>query len=248
MTKQIWTIIERANEFIPNSDLFIRDDEFHYLANVLRLKVADEIAITNCSGVKALAKVEAITKKEAKLHILKVAIQKQARQRVRLFLALPKPSTLEEIVACVSEMGLDELHIFRTEKCASKAPVKIEKLERISQEAVRVSKSAFCTKIFVYENLFEKLEIENGVNLFCDESHVYENKPASPILKVLQEKYDAQKNVNIIIGPEASFTEEERIFIYKNFNCTAVSLGNNILRVPNAVYSALAVALAVAAI
>ena len=244
--KQLWTILVEQDEFISNTAVTLKEDELHYIANVLRLKVGDDVEITNCRGLKCLAKIEVFTKKEAKLVILNVLTQKKTSPEIHLYLALPKPSTLEEVIASVSEMGLDEIHIFRSEKCASKAPVKLEKLERISNEAVRISKSAFSTKVFSYETMQDvflkrKLQLENGLNLFCDESHVYENKVTNSLLKILQEKFNPQQNINIFIGPEASFSSIERDFIFNHLNCCAVSLGDNILRVPNAVYSAFSI-------
>lgn len=242
--KQVWTIIDLAGEFIPETEIIIEGDEFHYLANVLRLKVGDEIEINNCQGIKASAKVIMITKKEAKCLILQRYQMQKMYPEIHLYLALPKPSTLEEIVASVSEMGLDEIHIFRTAKCSSKAPVKLEKIQRIANEAVRISKSAYSAKVFSYENMSDfykkrRTDLENGLNLFCDESDFGANK----IMNLLLEEFTQKKDIHLIIGPEASFSSVERDFIYKSFNCFPVLLGNNILRVPTAVYSALALAL-----
>lgn len=245
--KQIWTVIVEQNNFKSNENIIIKGDEFHYLVNVLRLKVGDKIEITNCEGYKCLAEIIEINKKEIHLVTLSMTLQKPNQPEVHLYLALPKPSTLEDVVASVSEMGLDEVHVFRSERCVSKAPVKVEKLQRISNEALRISKSAYSTAIFSYENMKEmfdkqKILLESGLNLFCDEAHVYENKVTNALLKILQEKFNSTQHINIFIGPEASFSEREREFILKNLkDCYSVSLGNNILRVPNAVLSALAI-------
>ena len=80
--------------------------------------------------------------------------------------------------------------------------------------------------------------------IFCDESHIYEGKIKNSIYKEIQLNYKPEfDEICILIGPEASFSENERKFIQKNINCISVSLGNNILRVPNATCSALGVAI-----
>ncbi len=252
--KQVWTIIYDSTllsfPVYPQGatgesskhmqSIVITDEEYHYIAKVLRLQAGDEIDITNCQGVKSFGKIESITKKEVKVHILNSSLQDKFLPEIHLYLAMPKPSTLDEVVSAASEMGVDEIHIFRTEKCASKAPIKLDKLERMSKEAVRVSKSAFSAKVFYYNSLEElitkrKSYLSSGLNLFCDESHIYENKIQNSLLKIAQEKMTKQKPVHLIIGPEASFSDAEREFIHKNIECSDVSLGNNILRVPNAV-------------
>jgi 16S rRNA (uracil1498-N3)-methyltransferase len=241
--KQTWTILCKEKNLNENEIICIDNEEFHYLSNVLRLKLEDKVEITNCHGEKGIGIISFINKKEAKIKIEKVEINHQEKPYIHLYLGLPKPSTLEETISSLSEMGLHELHIFRTEKCVSKAPIKLDKLKRISDEATRISKSSFSTKIFYYENIHElfnnrKLYFEIGLNLFCDESHVHEKKIANSLLNVFQAKFNSQEYINLFVGPEASFSEKERDYIFKNLNCDPVSLGHNILRVPNAVYSA----------
>ena len=244
--KQAWTLIQDVEKFNINTYIIIVDDELHYLSRVLRLAVGDSVEITNCQGTKAFGEINSITKKECSIKIKDVNEENLKLKKVHVCLALPKPSTLEDLVAIVSEMGLEELHLFRTEKCASKAPVKLDKLQKISNEAVRISKSSFSTKIFYYESkeellLKSKNFLENGLNLFCDESHVYENKVTNSLLGVLKNNYNNQENINIIVGPEASFSDTERQWIEEKIKPYSVSLGQNILRVPNAVSAAFSV-------
>jgi RsmE family RNA methyltransferase len=244
--KQLWSIILPDTKFYPQSEILLKDDEFHYLSKVLRLNVNEEIEINNCSGFKAKAIIQSISKKEATIFISEVNEEKKQEPTIKLYLAMTKPSTLEEIVLSASEMGLAEMHIFRSDKCASKAPLKTDKLQKISHEATRISKSAYSTQLYFYDSLKELFEkeknnIENGFNLFCDENHVYEKTVSHGLLKTLQDKYFQSKNIQYLVGPEASFSAQEREFILKYFNAHSVSLGPNILRVPTAVCSSLGV-------
>lgn len=246
--KQMWTILSSLPKFHGQQEVVLKEAELHYLTNVIRLQIGDFIELTNGLGYKASAQILSISKKEAKLVIEHVEQQNSLSPKICVFLALPKSSTLEELVSSASEMGLDEIHIFRTEKCASKAPVKLEKLQRLSLEALRVSKSALCTQVYCYDNFNsfltqQKNKIDNGINLFCDETN--SSSGENSFLKVLMNNFNPQKNIHIIIGPEGSFSLKERDTILKNIYCRPVSLGSNILRVPNAVYSALAIALQV---
>lgn len=247
--KQSWTII--SNELNYNSDfLTIKNDEHHYAFHVLRIKENDKIEITNCRGIKASAIVTSANKKEFSIEIQKISLYQKPKPEINLWLAMPKPTTLDEVIASASEMGASQIHVFKSEKAASKAPLKIEKAKQLSNEATRISKSSFSSEIFYYENLenFYKQHIlgsqSKKIILFCDECHVYEGKIKNSIFKEIQSHYKKDiDEICILIGPEASFSDSEREFIQKKLNCVAVSLGSNILRVPNATASALGVAI-----
>ncbi|BBH54186.1 RsmE family RNA methyltransferase [Fluviispira sanaruensis] len=243
--KQSWTLIQ-ADLSKAQSEVILKDDEHHYAFHVLRLSSGDEVEITNCKGLKAIGCIESANKKSISIKINKVTEVKKSAPEIHLWLAYPKPATLEEVVSSASELGVDHIHIFKADKSAVKSPIKIEKMERISQEAVRISKSAFAAKISCYNNLIELFQKNVNINnknrliLFCDESHIYEGKIQNSIYTVLREHFKKDlEEICLLIGPEASFSDKERLFIHETLTKHSVSLGNNILRVPSAVLSAL---------
>lgn len=242
--KQIWTLITPQQAFEECGEVWISGDEHHYAAHVLRLSVGDVVELTNCKGGKATGIIQKISKKDLLISIEKVEHGHERQPRIKLWLAMPKPSTLEEVVATASELGVSEIHVFKSDKCAVKSELKKEKLQRISDEAVRISKSAFSAKIFEQPGLnsLSAFSVDSAVTLFCDESHVYENKITNSLFQVLQEKAHLNiQNIHILVGPEASFSDQERQFILETLHATPVSLGWNILRVPTAVTVAVGV-------
>lgn len=247
--KQLWTIICKNLEF--NSKLLtIIEHEHHYMYHVLRLKEGEVVNITNCQGLKANGIILTANKKEILIEVEKICLAEKLKPEINLWIAMPKPTTLNEVIANSSEMGVSNIHIFKSEKSISKAQLKIEKLQQLSDESTRVSKSAYAAKIHNYESLenFYSQHILKTKSIklvfFCDESHVYENKIQNSIFREIQRcfNHDVQE-ICVLIGPEASFTAKEREFIQNNINCVSVSLGNNILRVPNAVLSSIGVAI-----
>ncbi|MGY3802763.1 RsmE family RNA methyltransferase [Pigmentibacter ruber] len=247
--KQLWTFI--SHELNLNSKtISLKENEHHYAFHVLRIAEADAVEVTNCKGIKAKGVVEKSSKKEVVIKIVEIIVEEISKPKVALILAYPKPATLEEVVSSASELGVNEIHIFKADKSATKAPIKLEKLKIVSDEAVRISKSSYSAELFAYENLtsvVEKLELKKNKEnliLFCDESHVYEGKITNSILSKLNENFqNNMQNIYIIIGPEASFSDSERSILTNKVQAIPVSLGNNILRVPNAVLSALGVVL-----
>ena len=247
--KQTWTIISKELEQ-NNKFLTIKNDEHHYAYHVLRIKEGDEVEVTNCQGLKGEGIVTSSNKKEISIEIQKVHSFQKSKPDINLWLAMPKPTTLDEVIANSSEMGANQIHIFKSEKAASKAPLKIDKAIHMSNEATRISKSPFASSIYYYDSLEKfynqhiSLSKSKKLVLFCDESHVYEGKIKNSIFKEIQSHFKKEiDEICILIGPEASFSESERSFIQKNLTCIPVSLGSNILRVPNATASALGVAI-----
>lgn len=247
--KQSWTIISKDLK-ITDSVLNIKNDEHHYAYHVLRIKEGDIIEVTNCQGLKAEGLVTFANKKALSIHIQKVYSYQKTKPEINLWLAMPKPATLDEVISNSSEMGASHIHIFKSEKAASKAILKIEKIRHLSDEATRISKSPYSSEISYYESLenfytqYFLVSKSKKLVLFCDECHVYEGKIKNSIFKEIQSHYKKEMDeICILIGPEASFSDKEREFIQKNLNCVPVSLGSNILRVLNATASALGVAI-----
>lgn len=240
--KQTWTLITREQDLQIGAPLLFEGDEFHYAAHVLRLQVGHAVCVVNGLGTKAHGEVTHISKKNVTVTLNHVTHATFPAPHIHVCLALPKPSVLEDVVFQCSEMGVFAVHLFPGDKSAFKGAPKQEKLERASCEALRVSQSAFCTRIFTYESLehFYELHLSDNktqsMTFFCDESHVYANTAGVSLVQhITQHVSHPPREINLLLGPEASFSERERAFILAQTNCTAVSLGKNILRVPTAV-------------
>ncbi len=243
--KQCWTILSDELN-IESENITLKDQEHHYACNVLRLKNNDSVEITNCYGLKATGIIVNVNKKELKIKILAINKHAAIQPVIHLWLAMPKLSTAEDVIAMSSEMGVSQIHIFKSEKSFTKSPLKMEKAIQLSREATRISKSAFASEIFYYASMnefYEQNEVQKNSKqliLFCDESHIYEGKIQNSILKILQNNFTPEtKEICILIGPESSFSNKERAFILNNIPSLPVSLGPNLLKVPNAVASAL---------
>lgn len=251
--KQTWTLIVPQVELHEGASLTLEENEFHYAAHVLRLKVGDAVCVVNGCGAKAHGSIASISKKNMMVALNQVTHTSVFKPHINVCLALPKPSTLEEVVFQCSELGVHAVHIFPGEKSAFKSALKLDKLERASHEAMRISQSAFCSRILSYENLehFYEHHMRDTktpkINFFCDESHIYAGQPGVSLVQHLAQHLSLLPNcaeINLLLGPEASFSERERKFILAQKNCAVVSLGRNILRVPTAVCVAVGAILA----
>lgn len=232
--KQTWTIVLYERPLHLHDTVLISGDEFHYLINVLRFKTNDTVAVSNGAGIKATGMITTLRKKECEVHITQLSYIPPAKPHRHLILAQLKQSALEEAVCAASEIGIHAIHIFPSERTFSKQPVKLEKLQRISNEAIRISKSAYGASIHVYNSLDEcvhtlQKEWDKICFLFCDEDS------QTPILEFTSKKYEHMTAICPIVGPEASFSLQERQKILNLPGCFSVSLGQNILKAQTAV-------------
>ena len=237
--KQSWRLFV-SGAGVAGDVLTLGEDEHHYAFHVLRLQAGEHIEVGDGRGFVADAVLTRVDKKGAEVSLLVVRPERRAACRVTLFLAQPKPSTLEEVVALVSELGVARVVVFRSRRCQGKAPAKLEKLQRLSFETLRVTKGFRATEVVIVDTA-AALEIEHaaaGRLFLCDETPQSEgNDLASAIARA------PEGDVGIIVGPEASFTIDERSEFQRK-GALPVSLGPLILRVPTAVAYAASVVLA----
>jgi len=256
-SKQMWTFIvpEPSASYVVGEVMHLPPDEHHFAFNVLRLHVGEEVWLTNCEGVKARGKIVSLDKKSGRVVLDEIFSFRRARPTVELYVGLTKLTTLEQIVSDASEMGVDAIHIIKTQKCAHRGHVKLDKYQKLSQEAVRISKIPFCAKLFYYEEFQSFMAHYGSLNskerlFFCDEELSRVENSQDPhsvgrslhLLEVLQKNPPLfDEKISIFIGPEASFSKEERDAICAIPHMVPVSLGPHILRVPTAVCASLGV-------
>ncbi|MCA2961511.1 MAG: 16S rRNA (uracil(1498)-N(3))-methyltransferase [Silvanigrellales bacterium] len=240
-SKQTWRLFTTCAAAVGERVL-LPGDEHHYAHHVLRLGVGERVEVGDHSGFVATAVITRCDKKGIEVEIEEILVERAFPCQVTLFLALPKPSTLEEVVGLAAEMGVSSLVVFRTQRCQSKAPVKVEKLERASQESLRISKAFRAPTLRVVEDFgaLQGLIASCGPAFLCDESSQRMGDDLGSALRGLPK--ESATNIALIVGPESSFEpwERERFLAW---GAKSVSLGPLVLRVPTAVAYALGVAM-----
>lgn len=239
--KQTWRLFLKSAVAVGER-AWLPEEEHHYAHHVLRLGVAERVEVGDGAGFVASAVIIRSDKKGTEVEIEEVVPEPTFPCPITLFLAQPKPSTLEEVVGLSAEMGVSNIVVFRSHRCQSKAPVRIEKLERTSREALRITKAARAPAVSYYDDftglklLFERM----GPVFLCDESA---EAPGSDFGSMLRNaKAEAIPRLAILIGPEASFDVAERA-CFVEWGARPVSLGPLILRVPTAVAYAVGAAM-----
>jgi 16S rRNA (uracil1498-N3)-methyltransferase len=217
---------------IKDKNFTIENEQFHYLSNVRRFSVGDEINIFDGLGNSYKARIDIIDKKSMKGTILSSKTLVLPNKKISLYTAIPKGERFDWLIEKASEIGISKIVpvIYVRSVVRELSNNKTERYKKISISASSQSWRADIMTIETsvkFNEIAEKLSAEDTLNILPWESEEEKN-----ILSILNENKD-KKNINIFIGPEGGFDKTEIDIALKN-NFKTVTLGKNILRVETA--------------
>ena len=195
-----------------------------------------------------------------KLSIEEKTIANELPVNINLYQGISKSDKFEFIIEKSVELGVHSITPLSTEYCVAKieekkSEKKIDRYNKISKSAAEQSKRHIIPR--VYEPIDYKMMIKNISTKHCDENGntietynilFYENaaglvdtkRVINNILKNQNNNKDNKIEINVIIGPEGGFSENEIMFA-KNANIDILSLGDRILRTETAAVTALSI-------
>lgn len=197
---------------------------------VLRIAEDEEIEIV-INGIVYLSKLIDFNGEKIADIISKRIDENESDIRINLYQGLPKSDKFEWIIQKTIELGVNEIVPFESERTIVKWDNKKEKkkLERyieIAESAAKQSKRTYIPKVNRLLSFNEMLEeLKNSYTILA-----YENRGNS-LRDILQK--DKPKEINIIIGPEGGFSEEE-VEKFERIGANIVNLGKRILRTETA--------------
>jgi 16S rRNA (uracil1498-N3)-methyltransferase len=214
-------------------------DQSNYLGNVLRLKDGDSILVFNGRDGEWLASIS------GRKRLDRLEIESRTRPQDRLpdlaYVFAPlKHARLDYMVQKAVEMGVSSLQPVLT---------RFTQVARVNGERMRanVIEAAEQCGILGIAEVAEPVAFDRFLShrkperllVFCDEAA----DVADP-LSVLQGS-KATGGIDVLIGPEGGFAEEERAALLRQPNTLRLSLGPRILRADTAGVAALALVQAV---
>ena len=157
---------------------------------------------------------------------------------VNLYTAIPKGDRFEWLIEKAGELGISEIIPINAKRSVntSFSENKLERYEKISLAASSQCGRNDIMKINEpadFKKACQKAASENFTNIIPWESA---GEESSSIADIFQ-KSGAKQGVNIFIGPEGGF-ENEEIDFAQNLGIKTVTLGENILRVETAAITA----------
>src|SRR5580704_17113284 len=209
-------------------------DQSNYLGNVLRLKAGDNILVFNGRDGEWLASITGRKRPDG------LEIESRTRPQDRLpelaYVFAPlKHARLDYMVQKAVEMGVSSLQPVLT---------RFTQVSRVNAERMRanVIEAAEQCGILGIADVAEPMPLERYLAerrpqrllVFCDEAADVENP-----LRALQSHRTDAGGIDILIGPEGGFTEEERDMLLRQPLILRLSLGPRILRADTAAVAAL---------
>ena len=218
---------------IQDKNFIIENEQFHYLSNVRRFCVGDEINIFDGLGNSYKARIDNIDKKSMKGTILSSKTLVLPDEKISLYTAIPKGERFDWLIEKASEIGVSKIVPVIYVRSVVKE-LSENKLERYKKISISASSQSWRADIMPIEKPTSFIETAETVSDQKDTLNIlpWESEEDKNILTVLNENKDI-KNINIFIGPEGGFDKTEiDIAIKKGFK--TVTLGKNILRVETA--------------
>lgn len=220
----------------------IEGKDVKHIKKVLRKKEGDEI---NCFYDQTLfrTRIKKLFEERIILEILseeKNAPLPHEKSSVSLYLSIPKPQTLNDLLPPLNELGVSELFLVVTERSFFKKKEKIN-LER-SQKIIQESSKQCCrtSPMIIHPPLFleeinqkdpSKTKLEQSEKIICYELEKNQN---------LQNLKISKKNLCVFIGSEGGFKQSEVDFL-KNIGFIPCSLSPFILRATTAAIASVSI-------
>ena len=207
-------------------------EQGHYLGNVLRLAAGDGILVFNGRDGEWRAAIEG-RKRPEHLTLTEQTRPQETPCDLHLLFAPLKHARLDYMVQKAVEMGASLLAPTLTQF----TQVSRVNLERMRANAIEASEQCGILNLPAIEEplpLARRLTERDGQRLliFCDEA-----APQADPLKALSA--DKPGGLDVLIGPEGGFSEEERALLLRQPRLLRLSLGPRILRADTAAVAAL---------
>lgn len=225
-------------ELFIESEIKIEDKTFHYLANVMRVEVGDEVKLIDGINGEFLSFVKSVNKKYLILKIVERIKNLDSRKFLGLIFA--PIQKVDILLKGATELGVTHFLPVITEY-TSKSNLKLNKIEGNVIEAIEQCERNDMPKINKLQYLndvLKNLNNENNIIFFCEE-RTSNNQPLD-IYKNYKNKI-INKSIYALIGPEGGFSLKEKELIKSFDNVVSVNLGDTILRSETATISVLSI-------
>lgn len=230
-------------EDIAEKYIYLSDKtDLHHMKKVLRLRVGDEVDISDGEAWEYRTKIEEIGDDEAVLLIEdKQKFAREPKLIVTLYQGIPKGSKMEEIIQKSVELGVHDIVPVFMERTVvvdkGNMGKKVQRWQKIADEAVKQCKRGIIPEVKMPVKFAETVcrMSEHDLVVFP-----YENEEGRTIKECLQACSEKRpKTVAVIIGPEGGFADSEAKEL-KQSGADTVSLGKTILRTETAGPAAIA--------
>ena len=227
---------------ISEKQVVITGKDVNHIKNVLRMKVGEEIAVSN--GVDGREYRCGILQMTEDAVICELRFIKEdgveLPSKIYLFQGLPKADKMELIIQKAVELGAYEIIPVATKRAVVKLDAKKEKSklarwQAISEAAAKQSKRAVVPQVHSVMSFAQALAYADMLDVRLIPYEMAEDMAKT---RSLIEEIRPGQSIGIFIGPEGGF-EEKEVELIKSAGGKIASLGPRILRTQTAPVAAL---------
>lgn len=208
-------------------------EDYHHLKNVLRIKITDELYVSN-GEVIYCGLVKEITNEFILIDLLyEVQENRELNVFVTIAQGIPKADKFELVIQKTTELGVKELIPVLSERSVvkidkKKADNKIKRFEKIAKAASEQSRRLVIPKINNFMTLKELIQYSKSFEyklVAYEASSDEEKKSFARLFEGLKEN----DKILFFVGPEGGISDNELELLKAN-DFRVISLGNRILR------------------
>jgi 16S rRNA (uracil1498-N3)-methyltransferase len=222
----------------PGHEIASSEEQLHYLRNVMRREIGDEVLLFNGADGEWLASIVSLSKERAFFHLIEQIRKQNHEPDLWLYFAPLKRTHLDFMVEKASELGCAMMQPVMTAHTNAER-VNTDRLQVIGIEAAeqceRLTAPAIQEPISFAEMLAQFPR--DRVLLLCAEAG--NTTPIAEALRRLAPAGLTWRKTAILIGPEGGFNADELKAARSLTNTVAINLGPRILRADTAAISAL---------
>ncbi len=219
----------------------VEGDEAHHAVAVRRLRVGEQVVLTDGRGVSASGPVRATGKRFFSVTVATVTVEDAATPRITVVQAIPKGDRGELAVEVLTEIGVDTIVPWAAARCVAvwrgeRATRSHAKWAATAREAAKQSRRTWFPEVTSMASTAEVLELLAEADLA-----VVLHEEATTPLAALDLLGTGQ--IVVVVGPEGGLAPEE-LMAFETAGVRAVRLGSEVLRTSTAGLAAVAAVLA----
>ena len=225
----------------PGDLVDVGGDEAHHAVAVRRLRVGEQVALTDGAGTTLTGVVQATGKRLLAVEVVEVAVSPEPEPRLTVVQALPKGDRGELAVEVLTEVGVATIVPWAASRSVAvwrgeRADRSLARWRATAREAAKQSRRAWFLRVEPLATTQDVCALLGGADL----AMVLHEDAVTPLSAVT---VPARGSAVVVVGPEGGLTDDE-VAAFAAAGADAVHLGPEVLRTSTAGVVAVAALLA----
>lgn len=223
-------------EQVQGEKIKILGSDVNHIKNVLRMKIGEELKVSDGNNRMYLCEITDIASEEIALCVKEeLACDTELPSRIHLFQGLPKGDKMELIIQKAVELGAYEIIPVETKRAVvkldeKKAAKKVERWNSIAEGGAKQSGRNVVPKVREVMSFREAIQYATSMDVILIP---YELAEGMEETKRIIEEIRPGQSVGVFIGPEGGFETQEVEYAVSN-GAKVITLGKRILRTETA--------------